>query len=109
VASLHAILLEGTNFMQVSDQMKIVLHKYGIHSTTIQPEYMSEQELSFHLSDSEPVSPAPPSDLASTSLLVPATVMSQRRLSRRELCYEPVCAEDCAQSACCSNTAAHCH
>jgi hypothetical protein len=58
VGSLHAMLYEGTDFMkvslslsffsrlaymnvgQMSDVMKLVMHNWGIHSTTIQPEYV---------------------------------------------------------------------
>lgn len=44
VTSLHVILYKGSNFMAISDEMKLLLHSYGIHSTTIQPEYVSRGE-----------------------------------------------------------------
>ena len=50
VASMHVIVMENSDFMSISDRMKEILHSFGIHSTTIQPEFISSLEVgSFHL------------------------------------------------------------
>uniref|UniRef100_A0A6A7G8G0 Zinc/cadmium resistance protein n=1 Tax=Hirondellea gigas TaxID=1518452 RepID=A0A6A7G8G0_9CRUS len=46
IGSMHAILLEETDFMIVCDEMKKILHRYGIHSTSIQPEFHKKVQIS---------------------------------------------------------------
>ncbi len=41
IASLHVDLAPGSDFTAISSKMKHVLHAYGIHSATIQPEFVS--------------------------------------------------------------------
>jgi len=42
VASLHITCLRSCNFMKLASTMKGILHSYGIHATTIQPELVDE-------------------------------------------------------------------
>ncbi|KAI9301851.1 cation efflux protein [Cunninghamella echinulata] len=41
VASLHVLLLSDDNYMELSNQMRQKLHEFGVHSSTIQPEYLN--------------------------------------------------------------------
>jgi len=45
VASLHIACPRDCNFMKVATTLKAILHKYGIHATTIQPEFLEEHEM----------------------------------------------------------------
>ncbi|CAO3595407.1 unnamed protein product [Absidia cylindrospora] len=40
VASLHVLISEG-NYMELSAQMRKALHRFGVHSATIQPEFLN--------------------------------------------------------------------
>jgi zinc transporter 1 len=53
VASMHVVLKKGTDFMSVSDNIKHMLHQYGIHANTIQPEFVSSTKVRspIHFSD----------------------------------------------------------
>lgn len=47
-ASLHVLVDCGpAEFMKISDHMKLVLHKHGIHSTTLQPEFIESGSVRF--------------------------------------------------------------
>ncbi|TXT13072.1 hypothetical protein VHUM_01473 [Vanrija humicola] len=39
VASVHVLILRGSDYMQVANEIRHVLHSHGIHSVTIQPEF----------------------------------------------------------------------
>ncbi|CAO3609753.1 unnamed protein product [Cunninghamella echinulata] len=41
VASLHVLLLSDDNYMELSNRMRQKLHEFGVHSSTIQPEYLN--------------------------------------------------------------------
>lgn len=43
IATLHVTLYdtEAMNFIRISSDLKKVLHKYGIHSSTLQPEFIT--------------------------------------------------------------------
>jgi len=46
VATVHVVLratVTSTEFMKVSDAIKILLHQAGVHATTVQPEFVSAQ------------------------------------------------------------------
>jgi len=46
VATVHVVLratVPSTEFMKVSDAIKILLHQAGVHATTVQPEFVSAQ------------------------------------------------------------------
>jgi zinc transporter 1 len=45
VASLHITCMRNCNFMALAITLKAILHKHGIHATTIQPEFVDESEL----------------------------------------------------------------
>lgn len=40
ISSMHVVCEEGCNFTRTCKKIKKVLHKSGIHSTAIQPEYV---------------------------------------------------------------------
>jgi len=44
VASVHITCLHSDDFMDIAHRIKTVLHKHRIHSTTIQPEFVGEEE-----------------------------------------------------------------
>eukprot|EP00026_Physarum_polycephalum_P005968 Phypoly_transcript_06007.p1 GENE.Phypoly_transcript_06007~~Phypoly_transcript_06007.p1 ORF type:complete len:293 (+),score=40.75 Phypoly_transcript_06007:951-1829(+) len=41
IATLHAAIDENTDFPSIAETIKILFHDFGVHSTTIQPEYVS--------------------------------------------------------------------
>eukprot|EP00029_Vermamoeba_vermiformis_P011616 TRINITY_DN6441_c0_g1_i1.p1 TRINITY_DN6441_c0_g1~~TRINITY_DN6441_c0_g1_i1.p1 ORF type:complete len:493 (-),score=129.29 TRINITY_DN6441_c0_g1_i1:53-1531(-) len=45
ISSVHVLCLKEANFMKIAADMKDVFHKYSIHSSTIQPEYVSKRKL----------------------------------------------------------------
>jgi len=45
VCSLHVKCAVGEDFMKLAAKIQSILHNYGVHSTTIQPEYLNEQEI----------------------------------------------------------------
>lgn len=45
IGSVHVLCLKEANFMKVAAKMKDIFHKYSIHSSTIQPEYVSKKKL----------------------------------------------------------------
>ncbi|KAL1923711.1 uncharacterized protein VTP21DRAFT_8691 [Calcarisporiella thermophila] len=40
VASVHILIASGSDYMRVAARIRRILHAYGVHSTTIQPEYV---------------------------------------------------------------------
>jgi len=40
ISSLHVVCEEGCNFSTAAKKIKKILHKAGIHSTAIQPEFV---------------------------------------------------------------------
>ncbi|CAG8620393.1 4910_t:CDS:10 [Paraglomus occultum] len=40
VASLHVLLMPGADYMSIATRIRQTMHTYGIHSTTIQPEFV---------------------------------------------------------------------
>ncbi|CAO3623898.1 unnamed protein product [Cunninghamella blakesleeana] len=44
IASLHVLLLSEDNYMELSNQMRQKLHEFGVHSSTIQPEYVNNND-----------------------------------------------------------------
>lgn len=45
IGSLHITTLKNYDFMKLASKMKNVLHSYGVHSTTIQPEFVDVKTL----------------------------------------------------------------
>ncbi|GAB5585603.1 Zinc resistance conferring protein [Umbelopsis nana] len=43
VASLHVLLASTANYMTVAKRVRNIMHKYGIHSITIQPEFVDPE------------------------------------------------------------------
>lgn len=44
ITSLHVVCQEGCDFAALSNKIKKVLHKHGIHSTAIQPEFVAVRQ-----------------------------------------------------------------
>ena len=40
VASLHVLLMPEADYMSIATKIRQTMHAYGIHSTTIQPEFV---------------------------------------------------------------------
>ena len=40
VASLHVLLMPGADYMSIATKIRQTMHAYGVHSTTIQPEFV---------------------------------------------------------------------
>jgi len=55
VASMHAVLPDPSFYTRCIPSLKDVMHKYGIHSTTIQPEFVSDKVSNVAESSSEAV------------------------------------------------------
>ncbi|CAO3596621.1 unnamed protein product [Absidia cylindrospora] len=101
VASFHVLLSEN-NYMQLSVQMRQILHEFGVHSATIQPEFFE------NITDKK---------LASASTLSVSTKDSTTiQASDRMMEYQGIdadsstcllhCidAESCYEQACCSSS-----
>lgn len=44
VASAHVTCSNKINWMKASDEMKLLLHRHGVHNTTLQPEFVITSE-----------------------------------------------------------------
>ena len=42
IGTMHIVMSRNVDFMHASDEVKLVMHSFGIHSTTIQPEYLPD-------------------------------------------------------------------
>lgn len=45
ISSIHVTILEGSDFKHIASKIKKIFHKYGIHSTSIQPEFVQKNEM----------------------------------------------------------------
>jgi zinc transporter 1 len=45
IGSVHVLCLKEASFTKIVSAMKDIFHKYEIHSSTIQPEYVSIRTL----------------------------------------------------------------
>ena len=46
ISSLHVVCKHGCNFEEIAESIKVILHKAGIHSTAIQPEFVNDLHVS---------------------------------------------------------------
>lgn len=46
IASLHVLLKSPSDYMAIASDMRKLLHRRGIHSATIQPEFLNGKSLS---------------------------------------------------------------
>jgi zinc transporter 1 len=44
VASVHVMVSRDVDYMNVADSIRKVLHEFGVHSSTIQPEFGAEDD-----------------------------------------------------------------
>lgn len=44
IASLHVVVTKKQDFMKLANKIKKVLHKHGVHSSTIQPEFVMDSD-----------------------------------------------------------------
>jgi zinc transporter 1 len=87
VCSLHVILLEEADFMRISDELKAKLHKYDIHNTTIQPEFIHPSHpFAAYLLSSRSLAHNNPFATPSGAYLMPDKLL--------DFCHEPLCSED---------------
>ncbi|KAI8059440.1 cation efflux family-domain-containing protein [Gongronella butleri] len=91
VASLHVLIEHGFDYLALSAQMRQALHAYGIHSATIQPEFLEKKET---MAD----------DAASNSIATSLNVLAGARqpINIESSCLLH-CVEDdtCYENACC--------
>lgn len=95
VASVHVLIENQDKFATISRQIRKCLHHYGIHSSTIQPEVLLEEQVNILRAKSlinSAVSSAHPSPMV-TSGDLPDLVDADGCLAQ--------CDEACAQEACC--------
>jgi zinc transporter 1 len=45
VASTHVLIADRKDYVEVSERVRSVLHRFGIHSSTIQPEIVQKDEV----------------------------------------------------------------
>jgi len=45
IGSVHIVCLKKTKFMEIASQIKMIFHSYGIHASTIQPEFIKIKQL----------------------------------------------------------------
>jgi zinc transporter 1 len=71
VASVHVTASRNEDFMRVAIEIQEALHHRGIHSSTIQPEYDSEEiTIIERLPGVSDLVPLPPSGVEKTEMLV---------------------------------------
>ncbi|CDH59725.1 zinc transporter 1 [Lichtheimia corymbifera JMRC:FSU:9682] len=46
IASLHVLLKSPSDYMAIASDLRKLLHRRGIHSATIQPEFLNDKSLS---------------------------------------------------------------
>jgi zinc transporter 1 len=74
VASVHAVITNGHETMDVLDVIKSKLHSFGIHSSTVQPEVYCGQ----------------------------ASALQHCKSGMGcDMCHDPVCGDDCLEKICC--------
>jgi zinc transporter 1 len=44
IGTVHASCNKNSDFYKIATEMKAILHKYGVHATTIQPEFVDSPE-----------------------------------------------------------------
>lgn len=87
VASVHVVCGHDVDFMDLARRIKLKLHDYGVHSTTVQPEYAHDHQ------SVRSASPGPSSSVESAD--VELQVMD-------EGCLLPCKDPSCAPNECCS-------
>jgi len=45
IGTVHVTCFNDTDFMRIATHLKQIFHKFNVHSTTIQPEYLNTIEL----------------------------------------------------------------
>lgn len=76
VASLHVVMYDDVSFPAICDQVKLLLHKAGIHATTVQPEFVAR------------------------NVVCP----TREGKEYSDMCNEPICGTDCMDGQCCKTT-----
>ncbi|ORX49120.1 cation efflux protein [Hesseltinella vesiculosa] len=88
VASLHVLIEHGYDYMDLSAKLRKTLHSFGVHSATIQPEFLDQKETLNDLA----------SDSLSTSLQAIPAQQPPVDSSCLLHCIED---ESCYENACC--------
>jgi len=70
------VIHDKVDFPSLCDKVKLILHRAGIHSTTVQPEFVPKGTY-FHKNESD---------------------------QQHDVCNEPICGSECLDEQCCANT-----
>ncbi|KAI8384811.1 cation efflux family-domain-containing protein [Radiomyces spectabilis] len=114
IASLHVLLKRHADYMRLATQMRQLLHNYGVHSATIQPEFTkldgtSKTDL-LESSEANPANepvPLPPQHMAGPSCVSTATLATATpslRSQKSETIDEETCLLRCMDDSCKENT-----
>ncbi|KAA1082377.1 hypothetical protein PGT21_001513 [Puccinia graminis f. sp. tritici] len=96
VASVHVLIKNQDDFVTISRHIRKCLHHYGIHSSTIQPEILLEEQVNSLRAMSTTSSASPPARSRPAS--TPTTDVAN--LIDVDGCLQQ-CDETCDQEACC--------
>jgi hypothetical protein len=58
IASVHVLLSSASNYMNVAQRVRKLMHKHGIHSITIQPEFVDPDSSDDIISTTTQIAPA---------------------------------------------------
>ncbi|KAF7728658.1 hypothetical protein EC973_005695 [Apophysomyces ossiformis] len=106
IASMHVCLMNRNSYMQVATRMKQLLHEYGVHSATIQPEFVDEEEDNNEKTD-ETSAPLEQENhgIGSVSEMSPnkstTTFVAMPEQESSTVCLLRCIKDSCIQNACC--------
>lgn len=75
VASMHAVLSREQDTLRILEELKMKMHSFGVHSSTIQPEVVCDD--------------------------IDKSVHSTGDGIGADACHDPICGEDCLERICC--------
>jgi zinc transporter 1 len=121
IGSVHVVLDRSAPYTKVLDEVKVLLHKAGIHSSTVQPELLtddlqkqftaaaaaaratSDSRVDVDVSASESAKAATAATAASPSSHDSSIDGSPNlmQLLNLDMCQELVCGDNCKTSSCC--------
>jgi len=90
VASVHVMVSRDVDYMNVAESIRKVLHEFGVHSSTIQPEFGVEDDNVSNVSVS--------TNISKPSL---ASIIEAHCVTQEHACLIRCPPEACGADACC--------
>lgn len=114
IASVHVLCSKESDFMDIARSIKLKLHTYGVHSTTVQPEFVESRPLhspqSIHnLSSAPSEHGGEPSSAASDGVVMEmvemptsgTAIVQVQSADESSTCLLPCAEPECATNECC--------